>query len=71
MKITITVECPCGRKATADAKRHIQENEGRVFEDYSVISDGFEGNPDFKMKQYHPDVLDIQCACGIEHELSV
>ena len=71
MKITLTVECPCGRKATAVAKRHLVENEGRVYEDYSCIEEGFEGNKDFNFHLSHPEGIDITCVCKRKHELTL
>ena len=69
MKITVTIECECGETHSAVAKRTTNTNQGKVYEDYSCISEGFEDNPDVDFHQSYPDGIDITCKCGRTHEL--
>lgn len=71
MEITIGITCPCGQTETRIAKRTVNSNKGRVFEDYSDIEDGFEGSELFEVSQSHPDAKDVRCLnCGTRHEIS-
>lgn len=71
MKIIVTVECECGATASAVATRTTNSNNGKVYEDYSSIGEGFEDNPTFTFHQSYPDGTDITCTCGNEHELTL
>lgn len=69
MKITLGITCLCGKNVTVEAKRTLREDDGKVYEDYSDICAGFEGNTTFKVHQSHPDATDITClSCGRTHE---
>lgn len=71
MKITVGITCGCGQTETVVAKRTVSKNEGRVYEDFSSIEDGFEDSTLFKVSQSHPDELDVFCLnCGEKHAIS-
>ena len=61
MKITIGIECECGETETTEATRTVVEFEGKVYEDYSNIVEGFEHSKSFHVHQSHPDAIDVKC----------
>ena len=70
MNITIGITCGCGQTETVVAKRTVNKNEGRVYEDFSSIEEGFEGSTLFKVTQSHPDEQDVLCLnCGEKHAI--
>jgi hypothetical protein len=70
MKIQIAIECDCGITGTINPKRTTHAHEdGRVYEDYSSISDGVNEDSPFKVKD-QPDGVYIICkSCGKSHDL--
>ncbi|PLS19518.1 hypothetical protein CVD28_03630 [Bacillus sp. M6-12] len=71
MKMKLTIECDCGTTDTITLKRTTNSHEdGRVYEDYSSISDGLEGTLKFSGKVY-PEGVYVTCLdCGKQHDLS-
>lgn len=70
MKITIGITCDCGQTEMVVAKRTVNKNEGRVYEDFSSIEDGFEGSTLFKVSQSNPDEQDVLCLnCRKRHTI--
>ncbi|WPS85633.1 hypothetical protein SMD22_00810 (plasmid) [Brevibacillus halotolerans] len=73
MKIKIELECECGNKLYIPLKRTINKlvESGRIYEDYSSITDSFNGNESFSVKQTVPEEVTFTCkVCGTSHELS-
>lgn len=69
MKITIGIQCECGETETAEAIRTVQEFEGKVYEDYSDIAEGFKDSKSFHVKR-HPNAIDATCLkCDLTHEI--
>lgn len=70
MKYTLIIECDCGNVESVTLTRTKHENEGRIYEDYSSLSESFEGNVKFKIKPSSPDELLVICKeCGNKHNL--
>lgn len=72
MKMKLMIECDCGATDIITLKRTTNSHEdGRVYEDYSSITDGMEGNAKFSGKA-HPEDVYVTCKnCGNHHELSI
>lgn len=73
MKISMTVECECGNYDSLVVKRTTNEipDTGRVYEDYSSITDSKFKNGLFTSGQSQPDEITITCnECGKNHILT-
>lgn len=72
MQYSLYINCEnCGNQTYIDLKNVFVEHEGKVYEDYSSITDSFKDNEEFIVKQHHPDTIDVTCMdCGQEHELT-
>lgn len=74
MKMSITLECDCGNKDTIILKRVINKipDTGRVYEDYSMITESDFKDRTFAMEKSQPDDVTIVCQkCGHTQELSL
>lgn len=71
MRITFHIECDCGKTCSFVAKRTVEKFEGKVYEDYSSITDGIKENSDEKFSATtSPDTVHVTCNnCKKKHEL--
>jgi hypothetical protein len=71
MKFELKITCECGENVTVPLLRTTHAHEdGRVYEDYTSISDSLEENEYFKGK-VQPDGVFVICqSCKKGHELS-
>lgn len=70
MQFTLKVRCTCGTQDTIVPKRTREEFEGKVYEDFTSITDGVSEKNKFSMNQYCEDVINVTCkGCGKTHEL--
>ena len=73
MKISVTVECECGNYDSLVAKRTTNSipDTGRIYEDYSSITDSYFKNKFFSVEQSQPDEVTITCKeCERNHVLT-
>ncbi|WP_025911965.1 hypothetical protein [Priestia flexa] len=71
MEFKLTVTCDCGKRDELILKRTTNIYEGKVYEDFSSITDGKFKEDLFITQQNSPDEVVIECtSCGKEHNLT-
>lgn len=71
MNFSMTITCDCGETTLIPLKKTTHTHEdGRVYEEYTSISDSLEGNVAFEGK-VHPEGVFVICKnCKTTHDLS-
>ncbi|MGE7461114.1 hypothetical protein ACQKKO_03440 [Alkalihalobacillus sp. NPDC127517] len=70
MKVEIKITCDCGNELATELKRTFQEYEGKVYEDYSEISESINDALDSFKASTNPDTVYVTCMkCEKRHEI--
>jgi hypothetical protein len=73
MNLKLVITCDCGSHDILDLKKTLEVYEGKIYEDYSSITNAkFSNNKLFKVSQSQPDTVYIEClnvTCKKVHEL--